>query len=78
MFAGQHPSTPVSHLGAEPSLPIDSFVGVPLETAYLDPNLIVLFFLLGFCLLYALIVAAETLSSATGTDADRKDRPSKQ
>lgn len=39
--------------------------GLPSGIIYFDPNLIVLLFLLGFCLLYVLVLAIDTWS---GTD----------
>jgi hypothetical protein len=39
---------------------------------YVDPNLVVLFFLLLFCLLYALILAFDTVSDADQSASDEQ------
>ncbi|MFO7927890.1 MAG: hypothetical protein ACQET5_03135 [Halobacteriota archaeon] len=41
------------------------------DIAYVDPNLVVLLFLFGFCLLYVAILVVDTFSSSESTGADQ-------
>jgi hypothetical protein len=41
--------------------------------AYVDPHLVVLLFLLGFCLLYAALLAVDAVTRNRSTDAAREE-----
>jgi hypothetical protein len=46
--------------------------GFRFEIGYFDPNLIVLFFLLGFCLLYTLILFVDALAGTNRTTENQE------
>jgi hypothetical protein len=46
--------------------------GFRFEVVYFDPNLIVLFFLLGFCLLYTLILIVDALAGTNRTTENQE------
>lgn len=60
MSEREHPSTVRRSVTGLP-LPIAT-VGVSSEITYADPHLVVLLFLLGFCLLYVLVVVVDAFS----------------
>ena len=61
MFDRQQTPSTLRDSEASALSPTGAAASAPPEFVYVDPHLVVLLFLLGFCLLFALIVATDAL-----------------
>lgn len=59
---GHHPSIVGTVTDSGP-VPIGRIAAIHSDITYADPNLIVLLFLFGFCLLYALVLVVDALAA---------------
>lgn len=59
-------------LSTEPSRPLSGMAVAPFEMVDADPNLLILLFLLGVCLVYTLILAADVWFDTTETAEKEK------
>lgn len=77
MFDRQPIPTELPESTVDAFVPIKTTADTSSEIVYVDPHFVVLLFLLGFCLLYACIVAVDALSRPAATGEDDSETTSR-
>ena len=57
------------------SAPIDRIAAISSNITYADPNLLILLFLFGACLLYALVLLGDALAARSGSVPEARADP---